>query len=284
MTNFEQLLIDKIEAEKTRAPDNEGDQGYNHGIDSAIAIIRRHYEGRPAVEGKPLELMSRDELLAHIRQHTAARVDTIEQLITSQDQESDRTLAEMIVATMGDYVGGEIIRDAESLTTIEKVQAGSKLNVSLNDISAISAMIGYCQSLERGTVITSDYIDCLNDYYVPNLQKLLDKLMGDASARKDEEVTVAIMPTTTATSPVISSEIPYNKDLRELLISYFGRAGIQPFSAMRYGDSLYEELRPYLRTTEPVSVQPPSSEQPDEYTSLTKATMPIRLTPNNTRD
>ncbi len=34
-----------------------------------IAIVRRHYEGRPAVEGKPLELMTRDELLAYIKQH-----------------------------------------------------------------------------------------------------------------------------------------------------------------------------------------------------------------------
>ena len=32
---------------------------------------RRHYEGRPAVEGKPLELQTRDELLACIRQHQA---------------------------------------------------------------------------------------------------------------------------------------------------------------------------------------------------------------------
>jgi hypothetical protein len=33
---------------------------------------KRHTEGRPAVEGKPLELMTRDELLSYIR-HSAKR-------------------------------------------------------------------------------------------------------------------------------------------------------------------------------------------------------------------
>ncbi len=41
--------------------------GYNDGLMDAIDIIRHHYEGRPAVEGKPLELMTRDELLNYIR-------------------------------------------------------------------------------------------------------------------------------------------------------------------------------------------------------------------------
>ena len=42
----------------------------NHGVlptGEAIAIFRRHYEGRPAVDEKPLELMTRDELLAYVR-------------------------------------------------------------------------------------------------------------------------------------------------------------------------------------------------------------------------
>jgi hypothetical protein len=34
---------------------------------------KRHTEGRPAVEGKPLELMTRDELLSYIRQKEAKR-------------------------------------------------------------------------------------------------------------------------------------------------------------------------------------------------------------------
>jgi hypothetical protein len=37
-----------------------------------VAAIRRHTAGRPAVEGKPLELMTRDELLSYIR-HSAKR-------------------------------------------------------------------------------------------------------------------------------------------------------------------------------------------------------------------
>ena len=44
------------------------------------------------------------------------------------------------------------------------------LNVSLNHITAISAMIGYCQSLEVGTVITEDYMKRMNEYYVPKLE------------------------------------------------------------------------------------------------------------------
>lgn len=42
--------------------------GYMLGVRDAIAIVRRHYEGRPAVAGKPLEIQTRDELLAYIRQ------------------------------------------------------------------------------------------------------------------------------------------------------------------------------------------------------------------------
>jgi hypothetical protein len=41
-------------------------------LDKAITIFRLHTEGRPAVEGKPLELMTRDELLSYI-QHSAKR-------------------------------------------------------------------------------------------------------------------------------------------------------------------------------------------------------------------
>lgn len=36
-------------------------------LDRVILIIRRHYNGKSAIEGKPLELQTRDELLAHIR-------------------------------------------------------------------------------------------------------------------------------------------------------------------------------------------------------------------------
>lgn len=37
-------------------------------IQAAITIVRQHFEGRTAVPGKPLELMTRDELLAYIRE------------------------------------------------------------------------------------------------------------------------------------------------------------------------------------------------------------------------
>jgi hypothetical protein len=37
----------------------------------ANSVVRRYYEGRPAVEGKPLELQTRDELLAYIRKMKA---------------------------------------------------------------------------------------------------------------------------------------------------------------------------------------------------------------------
>lgn len=36
-------------------------------LEEAIAIIHRFFNGRPAVPGKALEMMTRDELLAHVR-------------------------------------------------------------------------------------------------------------------------------------------------------------------------------------------------------------------------
>jgi hypothetical protein len=44
---------------------------------------------------------------------------------------------------------------------------------SLNVITAISSMIGYCQSLKPGTVITEGYMERMNDYYIPKIQDAL---------------------------------------------------------------------------------------------------------------
>jgi len=40
----------------------------------------------------------------------------------------------------------------------------------LNLIAAVHAMIGYCESLKPGTVITEDYMRRMKDYYVANLE------------------------------------------------------------------------------------------------------------------
>ncbi len=61
-------LIEKLK----EAYDNpRGDIMWRAGLARAMGIVKLHYEGRPAVEGKPLELQTRDELLAYIRQHQA---------------------------------------------------------------------------------------------------------------------------------------------------------------------------------------------------------------------
>lgn len=40
-------------------------------LNEVIVLIRRHFEGKPAVAGKPLEIMTRDELLNYIRRQEA---------------------------------------------------------------------------------------------------------------------------------------------------------------------------------------------------------------------
>jgi hypothetical protein len=47
---------------------------------------------------------------------------------------------------------------------------------NLNLTSAISSMIGYCESLKAGTVITEGYADRMKDYYVPKLQEAIMEL------------------------------------------------------------------------------------------------------------
>jgi hypothetical protein len=51
---------------------------------------------------------------------------------------------------------------------------------TLNLISAVHAMIGYCESLNPGTVITEDYVKRMKEHYVPNLL--------DAIAAMQEEI------------------------------------------------------------------------------------------------
>jgi hypothetical protein len=46
--------------------------------------------------------------------------------------------------------------------------------------SAIHGIIGYCGSLELGAVITQDYVDRLNEYYIPKLLEELDNLKKQA--------------------------------------------------------------------------------------------------------
>lgn len=71
-------------------------------------------------------------------------------------------------------------------------------------VAAIHAMIGYCQSLEVGTVITKEYMNRMNSYYIPNLLAV----MGDASICKGEELYGHGPESGVATpSPATSSEI-----------------------------------------------------------------------------
>jgi hypothetical protein len=71
-TDTDELIKALHEQRQPDAKPDSYEQGRNDGLTAAIAIVRRHTEGRPAVEGKPLELMTRDELLSYIR-HSAKR-------------------------------------------------------------------------------------------------------------------------------------------------------------------------------------------------------------------
>jgi hypothetical protein len=73
-------------------------------------------------------------------------------------------------------------------------QADSNLNLS----SAIASMIGYCESLKVGTVITEGYVERMKNYYVPKLQEAIAKLRTPqadkpAKAWKREELLDVLM-------------------------------------------------------------------------------------------
>lgn len=48
-------------------------------------------------------------------------------------------------------------------------------------ISAISAMIGFCQSLKAGTIVTDAYVKSINETYIPRLEKVIEA-MGEEEA------------------------------------------------------------------------------------------------------
>jgi hypothetical protein len=60
-------LVEKIRALNGDSPDVLKE--------TVIELVERHMNGRPAVAGKPLELQSRDELLAYIRRYAEADHD-----------------------------------------------------------------------------------------------------------------------------------------------------------------------------------------------------------------
>lgn len=58
-------LIQELESQKFAH--GEDLKPYNDAVSDCIAIVRRYYEGKPAIPGKPVELQTRLELLAHVR-------------------------------------------------------------------------------------------------------------------------------------------------------------------------------------------------------------------------
>lgn len=53
----------------------------------------------------------------------------------------------------------------------------------------VNAMIGYCQSLRVGTIITDGYMKRMDEHYIPNMQKaylLIAELVDRAQAPKRE--------------------------------------------------------------------------------------------------
>jgi hypothetical protein len=66
-------LIEILQAEKVDADDtgDPTDVAYNTAVDHCAQAAKRWLNGRPAVEGKPLELQTRDELLSYVRKFQA---------------------------------------------------------------------------------------------------------------------------------------------------------------------------------------------------------------------
>lgn len=77
-------LIEKLIKESRAFRDSEN-AGMLH-ISKVIAIIHRHYNGKPAIEGKPIELQTRDELLAYIRNHNEDKLDMVKKPVAHSDE------------------------------------------------------------------------------------------------------------------------------------------------------------------------------------------------------
>lgn len=76
-----------------------------------------------------------------------------------------------------------------AITYYRKIQHDDTALPSLLEYA--SGMIGYCQALKAGTVITDRYIHGLNDYYIPNMRKIRNmivKLIDSDTQRKSQNL------------------------------------------------------------------------------------------------
>ena len=50
----------------------------------------------------------------------------------------------------------------------------TNFNESLSLITAVNALIGYCEALEPGNTVTHDYVRRLNEHYIPQLKSAME--------------------------------------------------------------------------------------------------------------
>jgi hypothetical protein len=111
--------------------------------------------------------------------------------------------------------------------------------------SAAHALIGYCESLEPGTVITAGYVERMKDWYVKNLITA----MGDASARKDEEAKGESLDTVETSPANIPSEISAIADHIQDATNEFNGGYDNPVIGRKLAEFMAAKI-----TNEPVSV------------------------------
>lgn len=192
----------------------------------AIAIIHRHYEGRPAVDGKPLELMTRDELLAAY-----------------------------IKARKGEQSGDAVER------VIDAIHASPLHGMPLDDCrevakAAIAAMGGWGHTTTESAVASPASDSPSEMRLISEVESKLrcerDRLQAQYVGWDVGDVMNVIRPYLRTTEPVATDEIPdieFINVINNLATWFLSSDKHQEFINMAY-----HGLKPYIRTTEPVSV------------------------------
>lgn len=131
MTN--DSLIEKLIKESRAFRDSEN-AGMLH-ISKVIAIIRRHFNGKPAIEGKPLELQTRDELLAYIRNHTEDKLDMVKTPVVHSDEHWKKHAQQKMLDMVESFYNILAYRDAEIKELRTALSEDGKVmgDVSAND-------------------------------------------------------------------------------------------------------------------------------------------------------
>lgn len=163
MTDNLDALIEEIWKMRRYMP-----PAYDHVLTEIEALIRRHYAGQR--DANPPKWIPIEDWRAHTTQICPVN-------------ENEMVEVECHAGGVVNKASGIHWGERSSVTRYRRVRRANqddappspvadKPQVSVADVkrvAAVNAMIGYCESLEPGTVITEEYVKRMRDYYIPNL-------------------------------------------------------------------------------------------------------------------